>query len=76
LHLNLILELALISMVPYHTHVQIGFDYNANSVCHFDSVGELVGIYQVKNKTRHRDFGEYAPRLAAYSFGLLFADCF
>jgi len=62
-------------MVTYHTHLQIGVDYHADFVGYFDTFGELVGIYQVKNKTRHRDFGEYAFGLTAYGFGLLFAHC-
>ena len=63
-------------MVTYHTHIQISVYHDADFVCHFDSVGELVGIYQVKNKTCCGDLGEYALGAAAYGFGLLFTDYF
>lgn len=60
-------------MVSHHTYLQISVNHNADFVRYFDSVGELVGVHQVACEACDRDVGEYAARVAAYGFGLLFA---
>ena len=61
------------AVVTNHSHLQISVHYDVDFVRHFDTFGELVGVYQVKNKTCRGDAREHAFGLAADGFGLLFA---